>query len=151
MTSFIEFYKRHENEKWDYYHLSGNPQVSLLNLEELKYINYASLSKNPNITMEYVINEIKKWDNTTDWCYQNLSSNSSITIEDVKNYKLPWNYYSLSKNPNIFTYDYKLIKETMKKSGIAEELMSFIFHPKNMNKWKDWGFLEHEEFMNFIN
>jgi hypothetical protein len=101
MTSFIEFYKRHENEKWDYYHLSGNPQVSLLNLEELKYINYASLSKNPNITMEYVINEIKKWDNTTDWCYQNLSSNSSITIEDVKNYKLPWNYYSLSKNPNI--------------------------------------------------
>jgi hypothetical protein len=55
-----------------------------------------------------------------------------------------------SKNPNIFTYDYKLIKENMKKSGIAEELMSVIFHPKNMNKWKDWGFEEHEEFINFI-
>ena len=39
----------------------------------------------------------------------------------------------------------------MKKSGIVEELMSVIFHPKNMNKWIDWGFTEHEEFMNLIN
>jgi hypothetical protein len=39
----------------------------------------------------------------------------------------------------------------MKKSLIAEELMSVIFHPKNMNKWKNWGFVEHDEFMNFIN
>jgi len=38
----------------------------------------------------------------------------------------------------------------MKISGIAEELMSVIFHPKNMDKWKDWGFLEHQEFMDFV-
>jgi hypothetical protein len=43
------------------------------------------------------------------------------------------------------------MKENMKKSGIAEELMSVIFHPNNMNKWINWGFSEHEEFMNFIN
>jgi hypothetical protein len=56
-----------------------------------------------------------------------------------------------SKNSNIFTYDYKTIKETMKNSGIAEELMSVIFHPKNMNKWIDWGFTEYKDFMDFIN
>jgi hypothetical protein len=28
--------------------------------------------------------------------------------------------------------------------------MSVIFHPKNMNKWIDWGFEEHQEFMDFI-
>ena len=39
----------------------------------------------------------------------------------------------------------------MNNSGIAEELMSVIFNPKNMNKWKDWGFTEHVEFMDFIN
>ena len=39
----------------------------------------------------------------------------------------------------------------MKKSGIAEELMAYIFNPKNMNKWIDWGFEEHQEFVNFIN
>ena len=55
-----------------------------------------------------------------------------------------------SKNPNIFTYDYKLMKETMKNSGIVEELMSYIFHPRNMEKWKDWGFEEHQEMLEFI-
>ena len=39
----------------------------------------------------------------------------------------------------------------MKNSGIAEELMTYIFHLKNMNKWIDWGFEEHQEMLNFIN
>ena len=43
------------------------------------------------------------------------------------------------------------MKENMKNSGIVEELMSFIFHPKNMNKWIDWGFTEHQEIIEFIN
>jgi hypothetical protein len=43
------------------------------------------------------------------------------------------------------------MKENMKNSGIAEELMSYIFHPKNMNSWNDLGFTEHQEFINFMN
>jgi hypothetical protein len=39
----------------------------------------------------------------------------------------------------------------MKNSGIAEELMAYIFNPKNMNKWIDWGFTEHNEMIKFIN
>ena len=39
----------------------------------------------------------------------------------------------------------------MKNSGIVEELMAFIFNPKNMNKWIDWRFTEHQEFMDFTN
>jgi hypothetical protein len=62
--------------------------------------------------------------------------------------KINWYYFSL--NSNIFTYDYIKIKEKIKNSGIAEELMAYIFHPKNMNKWKDWGFSEHYDFLNFI-
>ena len=34
--------------------------------------------------------------------------------------KIDW--YNISKNPNIFTYDYTQMKENMKNSGIAEEL-----------------------------
>jgi hypothetical protein len=77
-----------------------------------------------------------------------LNSNAIELLKENQD-KIDWRNFS--KNPNIFTYDYKKIKETMKKSGIAEELMAFIFHPKNMNKWIDWGFSEHEDFMNFIN
>ena len=43
------------------------------------------------------------------------------------------------------------MKETMKNSGIAKELMAFIFNPKNMEKWNDWGFSEHQEIIEFIN
>jgi hypothetical protein len=43
------------------------------------------------------------------------------------------------------------MKENMKKSGIAEELMAHIFHPKNMDKWVNWGFNEHQEMIDFIN
>jgi hypothetical protein len=56
-----------------------------------------------------------------------------------------------SQNPNIFTYDYKKMKETMKKSGIVEELMAYIFHHRNMDKWKDWGFTEHHAMLKFLN
>ena len=79
-----------------------------------------------------------------------LSINENA-IELLKKNQDKINWFYFSKNPNIFTYDYKLIKEKMKNSGIVEELMSVIFHPKNMNKWIDWGFSEHQEIINFIN
>ena len=62
--------------------------------------------------------------------------------------KIDWNAFS--KNPSIITYDYKQMKENMKNSGIAEDLMAYIFNPKNMNKWNDWGFSEHQEMLEFI-
>ena len=43
------------------------------------------------------------------------------------------------------------MKENMINSGIVEELMAYIFHPKNMNKWIDWGFTEHIEMIDLIN
>ena len=43
------------------------------------------------------------------------------------------------------------MKENIKNNGIAEELMAFIFNPKNMNKWENWGFSEHKEILDFIN
>jgi hypothetical protein len=32
------------------------------------------------------------------------------------------------------------MKEKIKNSGIVEELITVVFHPKNMNKWNDCGF-----------
>ncbi len=72
-------------------------------------------------------------------------------IELLKENQDKINWLSFSQNPNIFTYNYKLMKKTMKNSGIVEELMAYIFHPKNMEKWKDWGFTEHEEMLKLIN
>jgi len=47
----------------------------------------------------------------------------------------------LSSNPNIFTYDYTDMRMNMyKPDGIGKELMEKMFHPRNMSKWKSWGF-----------
>jgi hypothetical protein len=45
------------------------------------------------------------------------------------------------------------MKEKMKNSGIVEELMAYIFHPKNMDKWIDWGFTDFQDYLdlNFEN
>ena len=86
-----------------------------------KIINFNSLSKNPN-----AIELLKENQNKIDW-------------------------FMFSQNPSIFTYDYKKMKEKMKNSGIVEELMAYIFHPRNMEKWKDWGFTEHQEMLELVN
>ena len=90
---------------------------------------------------------MEKNQNKINWANLTLNPNAMELLKE-KQGKFYW--YDFSQNPNIFTYDYKLMKEKMKNSGIAEELMSVIFHPNNMNKWNNWGFEEHQEFMNFI-
>ena len=104
------------------------------------------------IIAKYVNEKYKllDWININRLNNNNLSLNKNA-IELLKENKDKIVWWIFSQNPNIFTYDYKLMKENMKKSGIVEELMSVIFHPKNMNKWINWGFEEHEEMLNFIN
>ncbi len=109
---------------------------------DINKLNWEYLSSNQN-----AIKLLKENQNKINWL--NLSKISNA-IELLKKNKDKIDWWSFQKNPNIFTYDYKKMKETMKKSGIVEDLMAFIFHPKNMNKWIDWGFSEHQEIIDFI-
>ena len=90
---------------------------------------------------------MKEKQNKINWV---LLSKNPNAIELLKKNQDKINWLCLSSNLNIFTYDYKKMKETIKNSGIAEELMSVIFHPRNMKKWIDWGFTEHQEMLDFI-
>ena len=101
------------------------------------------LSKNPN-----AIELLKENQNKINWVWLSKNPNAIELLRENQD-KIIWWFFS--QNSNIFTYDYKLMKEKMKNSGIVEELMSVIFHPNNMNKWKNWGFEEHQEVMNLIN
>ena len=76
------------------------------------------------------------------WAFLSINPNAIELLKENQN-KIDW--FQFSKNPNIFTYDYEKMKEKMKNSGIVEELMSVIFHPKNMKKWIHWGFDEFQE------
>ena len=110
---------------------------------DISILNWNGLSENPN-----AIELLKENQDKINWWFLSLNPNAIELLKENQD-KIDWWYFS--QNSNIFTYDYKLMKEKMKNSGIAEELMSVIFHPKNMNKWKDWGFSEHEEIMDLIN
>ena len=98
---------------------------------DINKINWHGLSINPN-------------------AIELLKENQNV-IELLKETQKNLFWFNFSRNPNIFTYDYIKIKVNMKNSGIKNELMAFIFNPKNMNKWIDWGFTEHYDFLEFIN
>ena len=55
------------------------------------------ISKNPNITMEF----IEKYPNKP-WNWRAISMNPAITMEIIKKYpNKPWSWSCMSKNPNI--------------------------------------------------
>ncbi len=53
-------------------------------------------------------------------------------IELLKDNQDKINWYMISKNPSIFTYDYKLIKENFKELG--EEIIYKSLNPKRILK-----------------
>ena len=106
-------------------------------------INWNQLSSNSN-----AIELLKENKNKINWYLLSENTNAIELLKENQD-KINWMYFS--KNPNIITYDYKKMKLNIKNSGIAEELMALIFNPKNMEKWNDWGFSEHQEMLEFIN
>lgn len=105
-------------------------------------LDWNCLSMNSN-----AINILEKNVDKINWGCLSLNENA-ISILEANQDKINWEY--LCENPSIFTYDYCAMKNHMKNSGIAEELMKNRFHPKYQYKWKnDWGFddtLDDEDF-----
>jgi hypothetical protein len=91
--------KNHRNRKY-FVKIDLVEQIDYLEYCEKTYdfkINYESLSKNPNITMKYVLDHIDK-----PWDFIQLSLNKSITIEDVlENLDKPWDFYHISSTKKI--------------------------------------------------
>ena len=71
-----------------------NHLTMLLKLFPDEKWNYSGLSYNPNITLEYVIQNPN-----IPWDYNGLSCNPNITWEHVRdNPNIPWDYCGLSTN-----------------------------------------------------
>ncbi len=127
------------------------------NYEVIKDCIWLHLNKNARLLLKENLNEFNFRDDILKWRFLNedrlewISLPYKITAIHILNenqYNFDWEVFNI--NSKIFTYDYELMKNKMKNSGIAEELMAYIFNPKNMNKWNEWGFTEHQEMMEFI-
>lgn len=136
----------------DWYELSKNKNaISILkkNPDKIKW-KYLSYNKNPDaikLIRERLLNN--KDINEFDWlAIVTLHNYDAIelikeNINDIINYFVQEkniilfidNFY---RNPFIFTVNYAYLKKRI--NIILEELMMVMFHPKNIDKFKDWGF-----------
>ena len=109
-----------DNVCW--YNLSQNPNAICILEKNIDKINWKQISMNPSALR---INWFK------------LSGNSSaIHILEKNMDKICW--HILSGNPSIFELDYNKIRTRM--DIIKEEMMQRVFHPRNIDKFADWGF-----------
>lgn len=136
----------------DWYELSKNKNaISILkqNPDKIKW-KYLSYNKNPEAINLIRTRLLKNKDiHEFDWiAIVNLHNYDAIelikeNIYDIINYVIQEkniiifidNFY---RNPFIFTANYEYLKERI--NIILEELMMVMFHPKNIDKFKDWGF-----------
>ena len=78
-----------------------NELIRILEAFPEKPWNWEKLSRNPNITMEFVSHHLDK-----PWIWKYLSSNPGIKMEDISQHMdKPWNWLYLSINPNITMED----------------------------------------------
>jgi len=137
---------------FNWYELSKNKNaISLLkkNPNNIKW-KYISSNENPeaiNLIRERLL--LNKDFSEFDWIViAGLPNYNAIelikeNINDIINYCKEKNcllYFidNFYKNPFIFTVNYEFLKSRI--SIILEELMMKMFHPNNINKFKDWGF-----------
>lgn len=123
----VEFIEKTINESWSFTRLSSNENLTLdfvrnnLNkdwwwsdllcrkfitcdfIQEIRnsvhsvHIDWYHLTENPNITMEFIKNNLNE-----EWNWDAISQHPNITWENVvNNPTLSWSWYNLPKNPNI--------------------------------------------------
>ena len=89
---------REFTNKLDIYNVSGNIHLSLETIKKSPEIfNYYYLSNNPNLTWEFISQNLdKRWD------WDELGRHSCVTLDIIKKHPdLDWNMNSVSSNPNI--------------------------------------------------
>lgn len=100
-----------DNIHW--YILCSNPAEWVLQIIEKNWdkINWHSLSQN-----------------TSEWAMKMLEKNEK---------NISWLYFSA--NPSIFVLDYSFLEKRMENT-FEQELIAERFHPKNIPKFKSWGY-----------
>jgi len=117
--------------------LSYNPNAIHILEKNLDKVCWGHLYSNPN-----AIHLLEKNLDKVDWKLLSRNPNAIHLLEKNLD-KVDWE--KLSSNPNIFVDEYEQACRDYFKQYVAEELTKLMFHPKNMKKFKDWGFEEDDE------
>jgi hypothetical protein len=164
----IQLLNKYPNESWNWNKLSNNPNITI---DYIKYHmdktwNLEDLSCNPNITMKDMLlncnTDLLRFSelmcnpnmnmHTVDWNkdqYQNyiaiLSSSASITMKDIINNPINWDYREISFNPNL-TQEYieKNINKSWNWAGMSKNpCINMKFVKKHDDKSWNWDALAY--------
>lgn len=89
-------------DNWNYNALAENPNIKLNDILEnpeliKEYTIYTTLSYNPNLTFDFVLNNLTL---KFDWC--DLSINDNISFEQIKSHpQLSWSYRHVSSREDV--------------------------------------------------
>jgi hypothetical protein len=89
------------------------------------------------------INYLRENPDEIDWRRMSYNKSEGVLVL-LKDRPDKINWYGLSRNPHIFVYDYKKMRENM--SLFREDLMKNRFHPRNIPKFRDWGVPGFEDY-----
>ena len=133
--SAIHLLKKNQ-DKINWVGLSSNPSEGAMRLLEqnLNKIHWDWLSSN---TSDRAMQLLEKNQDKINWNFlSNNPSEGALQLLEKNQDKINWLY--LSQNTHIFTYDYQNMK--LNFLIFKENLMKNRFHPRNISKFKDWGF-----------
>lgn len=169
---------KYPNLPWDMQHILCKKGIPLSFIKESLDNNllddtaytWAWISQNPNITMNFVKENLNK-----EWNWGSLSRNGGITFQDVlDNPSLPWDWNNLSQNFNInmlhaiqlptknWNYHWlctvKKVRTTLQDikdnptfpwdwKGLSYNIVTIDFIKDNLDKDWDWGFLTNHPYI----
>ena len=166
----MEIIKNNPDYPWSLHALGENPNLTLDILNSFKIntdcFNWNTISKNPNITMNLILNnptkpwiysqisenpnltiKILKTNPTKQWDWNKISCNKNITKNDIlNNHTLKWNWKYVSKNPNV-PIDFILNNNMVDWRYVSHNpnlTMNFILN--NLDKKWDWNAICQNEF-----
>ena len=154
-----KFYQNELSDSLYYYRNIINHQefksrtiLKIIKILEKKYIETGSISNNywnelcfePQAIylIEMLIKKLIENQNLIENSIENVNliENPNVNLIENPNVNLienTINWYNLSSNPAIFTYNYSAIKEHF--HPINEEIVKKCYHPKNLSKFEEWG------------
>jgi hypothetical protein len=122
-----EFVLNNPDKPWNYDHLGYN---NIIIADEIT--NWYIISKNLEISFEFILEHINKFIRDGDWEY--LSRNNNITYEYVSNNRnLPWDWSVLSGNKNMLDIEveFKLkAREHMAAYKILQYWLRSYYNPE---------------------
>ena len=99
-TDLEKLILKYPNKDWNWEGISKNPNISIEFIEtytDKPWCWKYGVSDNPNLTMDFIEKFIDK-----QWDWVEISENLNITMEFIEAYPdKDWDWYSISRNPNI--------------------------------------------------